>query len=90
MPKKLEDDEFDDQFVFNDENLQVSIKINKNNTSIYSVLRIYMYINLEHVQDSAKINVFSAMSKKCVYVPFFFRGATINDEMHTLTYCKTD
>ena len=37
---------------------------------------------LEHVRGSTTVNVFGAMSKKRVYVPFFYKGATVNDEAY--------
>ena len=34
------------------------------------------------MRDSPKVNVFCAISKKCVYAPFFFEGATVNSEAY--------
>ena len=34
------------------------------------------------MRDSPKVNVFCAISKKCVYGPFFFEGTTVNSEAY--------
>ena len=34
------------------------------------------------MRDSPKVNVFCAMSKKCVYGPFLFEGTTVNNEAY--------
>ena len=75
----LEEDGFDDRLVFSDkETLHVTGQVNKHNTRIWGTELPHAI--QEHVRDSPKVNVFCAISKKCVYGPFFFEGTTVNSE----------
>ena len=81
MQEKLEDEKFDDQLVFSDKaTFHINDKVNKHNTHIWGTENPHEI--LEYQQDSPKITVFCAMSKKAVYRPFFFEGATVNDETY--------
>jgi len=66
MQVMLEEDGFDDRLVFSDEaTFHVTGKVNKHNTRIWRTEHPHAVV--EHVRDSPKVNVFCAMSKKCVY-----------------------
>ena len=81
MQEKLENDGFDDRLVFSDEaTFHVNGEANKHNTLIWGTENPHEI--LEHQRDSPKVTVFCAMSKKAVYGPFFFEGATINGETY--------
>ena len=81
MQVMLEEDGFDDRLVFSDEaTFHVTGKINKHNTRIWG--NEHSHAIQEHVQDSPKVNMFCAISKKCEYVPFFFEGTTVNSEAY--------
>ena len=87
MQEKLEDDGFDDRLVFSDEvTFHVNGKVNKHNTRIWGTENPHEI--LEHQRDSPKVTMFCAMSKKAVYGPFFFEGATVNDETYLDTLEK--
>ena len=86
MQAMLEENGFDDRLVFSDEaTFHLTGKVNKHNTRIWGT-RIWgtehPRSTLEHVRDSPKVNVFCAISKKCVYGPFFFKGTTVNSEAY--------
>ena len=81
MQEKLEDDGFDDRLVFSDEaTFHVNGKVNKHNTRIWGTENPHEI--LEYQRDSPKVNVFCAVSKKAVYGPFFFEGATVNGDTY--------
>jgi hypothetical protein len=71
----IEDDErFLDSVILIDEStFHVSGKISPHNCSKNPP------ISLEHVLDSPKVNVFSALVNARVYCPFFFMETTITD-----------
>ena len=75
------EDKFDDRLVFSDKaTFHLTGKVNKHNTCICGTE--HPHSMLEHVQDSLKMNMFSAISKKRVYGPFFFEGTTVNSEAY--------
>lgn len=77
MIEKLEEEGFDDRLVFSDEaTFHVNCKVNKYNTRIWVIQNPPKI--LEHQRDSTKETVFCAISKKVVYVSFFFERATFN------------
>ena len=81
MQVMLEEDGFDDRLVFSDEaTFHVTGKFNKQNTCIWGTE--HPHAIQEHVRDSPKVDVFCAISKKCVYWPFFFEGTTVNSEAY--------
>ena len=81
MQVMLEEDRFDDRFVFSDgATFHVTGKFNKHNTRIWRTE--HPHTIQEHVRDSPKVNVFCAISKKCVYGPFFFEGTTVSSKAH--------
>ena len=81
MREKLEDDGFDDRLVFSDEaTFHVNGKVNKHNTRIWGTENPHEI--LEHQLDSLKVTMFCAVSKKTVYGPFFFEGATVTGETY--------
>ena len=68
----LEEDEFDDRLGYSDgATFYVTGKVNKLNTRISGTE--HSHAILEHVRDSPQVNVFCAISKKCVYGPFFLK-----------------
>ena len=80
MQVMLEEDGFDDRLVLIDEAaFHVTGKVNKYNTRIWGTG--HPHAIQEHARDSPKVNVFCAISKKCVYGPFF-EGTTINSEAY--------
>ena len=58
----------------------VNGKVNKHSTCIWDTDNLHEI--LEHQRDSSTVAVFCAMSKKAVYGPFFFEGATVNGETY--------
>lgn len=64
----------------NGANFRVSGKANRHNTRIWGTGN--PHVSLEHVRYSPKVNVFSVMSKKCVYRPFFFEGTIVNGDAY--------
>ena len=81
MQMMLEEDGFDDRLVFSDEaTFHVTGKVNKHNTRIWGTE--HPHAIPEHEQDFPKVNVFCTISKKCVYGPLFFEGATVNSKAH--------
>ena len=77
----LEEDGFDDRLVFSDEaTFHVTGKFNEHNTHLWGTK--HPHTIQEHARDSPKVNVFRAISKKCVYGPFFFEGTTVNNEAY--------
>ena len=81
MQQKMEDDGFDDQLVFSDEaTFHINGKVKKHNTRIWGTENPHELH--EHQQDSPKVIMFCAMSKKAVYEPFFFERATVNGETY--------
>ena len=81
MQVMFQEDGFDDRLVFGDEaTFHVTGKVNKHNTRILGTE--YPHAIQDHVRDSSKMNVFCAISRKCVYEPFFFEGTTVNSEAY--------
>ena len=81
MQAMLEEDGLDDRLVFSNEvTFHLTGKVNKYNTGIWGT--DHPHSTLEHVRDSPKVNVFCAISKKCVYGPFFFEETTVNSEAY--------
>ena len=71
MQVMLEEDRFDNCLVLSDEaTFHETGKVNKHNTRIWGTE--HPHAIQEHVRDSPiKVNVFCAVSQKCVYGPFF-------------------
>ena len=80
MQVMLVEDGFDDRLVFSDKTFHVTGKVNKHNTRIWATEHLHAI--QEHVQDSPTANVFCAISKKCLYGPFFCEGTTVNSETY--------
>ena len=81
MQVMLEEDRFDDRLVFSNEaTFHVTGKVNKHNTRIWGTEHLHAI--QEHVRDSPTVNVFCAISKKCVNGPFFFKGTMVNSEAY--------
>ena len=73
MQKKLEEDEFKERIVFSEEaTFHTNGKVNKHNVRILGEENPQSTV--EHVRDSPKVNVFSAISKNHLHGPFFFEG----------------
>ena len=81
MQVVLEEDGLDDRLVFSNEaTFHGTGKVNKHDTCIWGTE--HPHVIQEHVRDSPKVNVFCAISKKCVYGSFFFEGTTVNSEAY--------
>ena len=81
MQVMLEEDGFDDRLMFSDEaTFHVTGKVNEHNPRMWETE--HPHAIQEHVRDSSQVNVFCAISKKCVYGPFIFEGTTVNSEGH--------
>ena len=77
MQEKLED-EFNKRLVFSNEaTFQKNGKVNRHNVRIWGEKNPHAII--EHERDSPKVNVFCAISKNHVHVPFFFEGNVTGD-----------
>ena len=73
MQEKFEVDEFNECLVFSDEaTFHTNDKVNRQNVRIWG--KENPYATIEHERDSAKVNVFCAISKNHVQGPFFFEG----------------
>jgi hypothetical protein len=81
MLNRLEEDNlFLDKIVFSDEaSFHLSGKVNRHNLIIWGSQNPHQIV--EHMQDSPKLNVFCAESKKQVYGPFFFADATVTGHL---------
>lgn len=77
MQAAMEDDDgFEDCLVFSDEaNFHISGKVNRHNVRIWGTQQ--PYVTVQHERDSAKVNVFAAISKSKLYGPFFFAEKTV-------------
>ncbi|CAM1310188.1 Uncharacterised protein g5380 [Pycnogonum litorale] len=72
MQEKLEDDDFENRFIFSDEaTFHTNGKVNKQNVRIWGEEN--PHATIEHQRDSPKVNVFCAISKNRVHGPFFSR-----------------
>jgi hypothetical protein len=76
MQDRLEEDRFADRLVLSDEaTFHLSGKVNRRNVRIWSIAN--PHVNVEHLRDSPKVNVFCAVSRCKVYGPFFFAEPTV-------------
>ena len=67
----METDGFFESTVFSDEcTFHLSGKVNKHNVRIWWSEKSNTF--MEHIRDSPKVNVFSALTMQKVYAPFFF------------------
>ena len=78
MQEKLEEDDFNERLVFNDEaTFHTNGKVNRHNARIWA--KENPYATIVHEKDSPKVNVFCAVSKNHVYGPFVFEGNVTGD-----------
>lgn len=77
MLEIMEDGAFQQRLVFSDEaTFHLSGKVNRHNVRIWGLQN--PHTALQHERDSAKINVFCAISLTKVYGPFFFAERTVS------------
>ena len=90
MQEKLEEDEFNERLVFSDEStFHTNGKVNRHNVSIWG--KENPHATIEHERDSAKVNVFCAISKNHVHGLFFFKGNVTGDVyLQMLQNCLMD
>jgi len=72
----MKDDTFSPRLVFSDEaTFHLSGKVSRHNVRIWGFENPHEIV--QHGRDSPKINVFSAVSVRKIYGPFFFEGNTV-------------
>lgn len=77
MLQKMQNENFSKNLIFSDEStFHLTGKVNTHNVRIWGTENPNAIIEIQ--RDSAKINVFCAISRQKVYGPYFFDGLTIN------------
>jgi hypothetical protein len=75
------DDNLLSKIIFSDEaTFHLSGKVNRHNVRIWESEN--PHVTLEVERDSAKINVFFAVSERTVYGPFIFEGQTVSGQSY--------
>ena len=78
MQKKLEENEFNERFVFSDEaTFHTNGKVSRHNVRIWG--KENPHATIEHEKDSPEVSEFCAISKNHVHGPFFFEGNVTGD-----------
>ena len=69
--ENMEDDTFLPRLIFSDEaTFHLSCKVSRHNVRIWGLENPHEIV--QHERDSPKINVFSAVSVRKIYGPFYF------------------
>jgi len=80
----MEDDTFSRRLIFSDEaTFHLSGKGSRHNVGIWGLENPYEIV--QHERHSPKINVFSAVSVRKIYGPFFFEGNTVTGNSYFQT-----
>ncbi|GBN86223.1 hypothetical protein AVEN_9277-1 [Araneus ventricosus] len=76
MQKSMEYETMADLLIFRDEStFHISGKVNRYNSLIWGTEK--PSTEIEHERDSAKVNVFCAISSRKLYCPFFFSERSV-------------
>ncbi|GBN62182.1 hypothetical protein AVEN_63532-1 [Araneus ventricosus] len=89
MQVSMEDEAMADRLIFSDEStFHISGKVNRYNSRIWGAEKPSTVI--EHERDSAKVNVFCAISSRKLYGPFFFSERSVTSVVYLdmLECCK--
>ncbi|GBM60386.1 hypothetical protein AVEN_156947-1 [Araneus ventricosus] len=81
MQESIEDETMADRLIFSDEStFHISGKVNRYNNRIWGTEKPSTVI--EHERDSAKVNVFCAISSRKLYDPFFFSEQSVTSNLY--------
>ncbi|GBN59765.1 hypothetical protein AVEN_10558-1 [Araneus ventricosus] len=79
--ESMEDETMADRLIFSDEStFHISGKVNRYNSRIWGTEKPSTVI--EHERDSAKVNVFCAISSRKLYGPFFFSERSVTSNVY--------